>query len=249
MVRKRRVEIRDVLADPHERRELMIRTIIATQAREGIDVTREQAERAYETIQEELRQAEVDEPHYMRRNDEQSLAAAEKGFKRFHSRNKLQPVYPFHRKDSAVFQLDSVDWPDQVGLVGEAMRTLYESDKWSKLGKTTQYFHDHDKRIVRFGVSLDEDSSLEPLLLPYEWPEEVMLIGECIGFVVRPISTDEITEGVMRGKNILVASPDGWVDRRKPNRVFLAIINLDGGGVEAVIDGPNLRITPHGIEG
>jgi hypothetical protein len=53
----------------------------------------------------------------------------------------------------------------------------------------------------------------------------------------------------MKGKNILVASPDGWIDPKKPNRVFLAIINLDGGGVEGIIDGGNLRITAHGIEG
>jgi len=76
-----------------------------------------------------------------------------------------------------------------------------------------------------------------------------MLIGECIGFVIRPEDTGEITEGVMKGKNILVASPDGWVNPKKPNRVFLAIINLNGGGVEGIIDGPNLRLTPHGIEG
>jgi hypothetical protein len=31
--------------------------------------------------------------------------------------------------------------------------------------------------------------------------------------------------------------------------VFLAIINLSGGGVEGIIDGGNLRITSHGIEG
>jgi hypothetical protein len=43
-----RVNIRKILSDPSQRRELIVRVIIATQAREGIDTTREQAERAYE---------------------------------------------------------------------------------------------------------------------------------------------------------------------------------------------------------
>jgi hypothetical protein len=44
----RRVNIKEILSDPGLRRELFIRLIIATQAREGIETTWEQAERAYE---------------------------------------------------------------------------------------------------------------------------------------------------------------------------------------------------------
>lgn len=50
-----RVDIRKILADPQARRELMVRVIIATQAREGITTTREQAERAYDAVQAERR--------------------------------------------------------------------------------------------------------------------------------------------------------------------------------------------------
>jgi hypothetical protein len=46
----RRVDIKAILADPALRRELMVRTIIAIQAREGIITTREQAEAAYDTV-------------------------------------------------------------------------------------------------------------------------------------------------------------------------------------------------------
>lgn len=45
-----RIDIRALLADPVLRRELMVRVIIATQAREGIVTTREQAEAAYDAI-------------------------------------------------------------------------------------------------------------------------------------------------------------------------------------------------------
>lgn len=47
MASRRRVDLRGILSDPDLRRELMVPTIQATQAREGIETSREQAERAY----------------------------------------------------------------------------------------------------------------------------------------------------------------------------------------------------------
>lgn len=46
----KKLDIKTILRDPRQRRELMVNTIIATQAREGIDTTREQAEAAYDAI-------------------------------------------------------------------------------------------------------------------------------------------------------------------------------------------------------
>lgn len=45
-----RVDIRKILANPILRKRLMVRTIIALQAREGIETTVEQATRAYEKV-------------------------------------------------------------------------------------------------------------------------------------------------------------------------------------------------------
>lgn len=50
-----RVNIRAILADPKLRKELMVQTIIATQAREGIDTTRDQAAQAYEKVRREVK--------------------------------------------------------------------------------------------------------------------------------------------------------------------------------------------------
>lgn len=50
---RRRVDIKAILADPALRRRLAVRCIIATQAREGIVTTREQAERAYDKVRAE----------------------------------------------------------------------------------------------------------------------------------------------------------------------------------------------------
>lgn len=44
----KRVDIRAILRDPVQRRRLLVNAIIATQAREGITTTREQAEAAYD---------------------------------------------------------------------------------------------------------------------------------------------------------------------------------------------------------
>mgnify|MGYP006919328923 CR=1 FL=1 len=46
----RRVDIKAILADPVQRKEMMVRTIIAIQAREGIMTTLEQAEAAYDKV-------------------------------------------------------------------------------------------------------------------------------------------------------------------------------------------------------
>lgn len=47
----KRVDIKAILRNPVQRRDLMIRCIIAIQAREGITTTPEQAARAYDLVQ------------------------------------------------------------------------------------------------------------------------------------------------------------------------------------------------------
>jgi Flp pilus assembly protein TadB len=48
-----RVDIKAILADPVKRRDMTVRTCIALQARAGIETTREQMEKAYDTVQAE----------------------------------------------------------------------------------------------------------------------------------------------------------------------------------------------------
>lgn len=59
MAKRHRVDIKGILSDPCLRRKLMVEVIIATQAREGIETTREQAENAYDRVQEEKRRSSV----------------------------------------------------------------------------------------------------------------------------------------------------------------------------------------------
>ena len=60
MARNERVNLKAILADPDLRRKLMVGTIQATQAREGIETTTEQAERAYYVVTEGERTAFFD---------------------------------------------------------------------------------------------------------------------------------------------------------------------------------------------
>ena len=48
----KRLNVKAILADTDLRRKLMVATIQATQAREGIDTSREQADRAYYVVTE-----------------------------------------------------------------------------------------------------------------------------------------------------------------------------------------------------
>jgi len=59
-VANRRIDVRAILADPDLRRKLMVSTIQATQAREGIETSREQADRAYHVVTELERAAFFD---------------------------------------------------------------------------------------------------------------------------------------------------------------------------------------------
>src|SRR5687767_11185155 len=52
MASNRRVDIKRILSDPALRRKLMVETIQATQAREGIETTEEQADKAYYIVTE-----------------------------------------------------------------------------------------------------------------------------------------------------------------------------------------------------
>ena len=51
-----RVDLKAILRDPVQRRRLLVRCIIATQAREGVKTTQAQAEAAYDKVLKECRE-------------------------------------------------------------------------------------------------------------------------------------------------------------------------------------------------
>jgi len=70
MAVNRRVDIKKILADPDLRRKLMVSTIQATQAREGIETTKKQADRAYYVVTEGERAAFFDLARFQGRKKE-----------------------------------------------------------------------------------------------------------------------------------------------------------------------------------
>lgn len=50
-----RIDIRTIMAQPAQRRELAVETLIAIQAREGIETTHAQAEAAYDKVRAAVR--------------------------------------------------------------------------------------------------------------------------------------------------------------------------------------------------
>jgi len=69
----RRVDLRAILADGDLRRELMVPTLQATQAREGIETTRDQAERAYYVVNEADKAAFFDLAEFRGKPDRREL--------------------------------------------------------------------------------------------------------------------------------------------------------------------------------
>lgn len=183
--------------------------------------------------------------------------AARKTFKAFHARDP-EPVYPFDAEPNPEFDID-VQFPDFV-CVGRAVRVLYDSDKWNEVGDVVGYYHTHgpdDGDLVFSGGNKVQLYAPKPYFqnftmckFPVKWPDEIVPLGGCSGWVAEPKNSKDgkLFEGKCKNA-VLYCSPYGWVSRREPLRVFLAVIELDTGVVEAIINGPGLIVTPDGIEG
>ena len=59
---QRRVDVKGILADPKKRRKLMTGVISATQARESIETTQEQADDAYDAARAAIAKAKGEKP-------------------------------------------------------------------------------------------------------------------------------------------------------------------------------------------
>ena len=115
----RRVDIKKILASADLRRELMIPTLQATQAREGIDTSREQAERAYHVVTETERPAFFDlQPFKGRRGEperrELAFVQALKG-------HGVRVRFDVARRDFGAIDGSPLDYRS-VGLVAHIFR-------------------------------------------------------------------------------------------------------------------------------
>ncbi len=152
MGRTRRVDIRGILADPDLRRELMVPTLQATQAREGIETTREQAERAYYVVTEAERTAFFDLERFRG-------GRAEEDRRNEMFVRALRDEVPDTRLDVARRDFQSIDGSPlayrRVGLVAHLFRdnpALEPAFAVARQGLSTA----DDSRFVRFHWEVEE---------------------------------------------------------------------------------------------
>jgi len=185
------------------------------------------------------------------------MSRAKDTFETFHKRD-IEPVYPFNHYKNALITFD-IGLPNIVH-VGKAVRVLYDSDKWNDVGDVTGYYHDHGpddgdhvfspKNLVKLYAPKKYFPRKKTVKLPVKWPKELVLLGGCDGWVARE-ATAKPHEVIKADTDdcILVCSPFGWLSKKDEKQVFLAVIEVSTGYLEALIHGPGLRVTAAGITG
>lgn len=130
MTRRKRFDIKRILADPDLRRKLMVPTIQAAQAREGIKTTREQANRAYYVVTEGERATFFDLSTFRGENHEPDRR--EETF--VHSIHKLDSEirYDVARRDFASISGAPLDYK-RIGLVAHIFKDSPSLDpSWAR---------------------------------------------------------------------------------------------------------------------
>lgn len=167
-------------------------------------------------------------------------SGARKAFETFHDKPAGEPVHPLENAEDGEWAMDVV--LPSMKPAGRATRVMYRSDKWHTPGSTVDYYHDHPAHGVRLWLPAPRGQRF-----PYKWPDAVAVLGVCTAWYHDP-GNGAVQETKPKGC-ILVASPYGHVDATAPQRIFLAAVERRTGRVLALIDGPSLRLTAHGIEG
>ena len=136
-VKSRRVNVKAILADPDLRRKLMVPVVQATQAREGIDTTTEQADRAYHVVTETEKTAFFSLAQF--RSTRGGPDSREEAFVRG-IRNGTEPVrFDVARRDFAAIEGAPLAYR-RVGLVAHVFReALALEPEWAiaRQGKAT----------------------------------------------------------------------------------------------------------------
>lgn len=172
----------------------------------------------------------------------------------------------FHKKRPLrVVELDA-DLPRMVVPVGQAISTMYRTDKWKPDGKDEDYKHVHDpeddgpREEYRLGegVFLYEPASeakrslfdgeklptARAQRLPRRPYKAWALLGYCLGLFVQRLDNETHYSTHPRG-TYLFASPDG-----RMLMLFSPDLQPDGSsGVLAVLAGANLDVIDDGIVG
>jgi len=146
MAKSKRVNLKKILADADLRRKLMVSTIQATQAREGIDTSKEQADRAYYVVTEGEKTAFFDLMPFQASKKAESDKRHEM-FVQILNKNAANIRFDVPRRDFSAIEGSPLAY-QRVGLVSHIFRDNLSLDPgWSVAaqGVATAY----DSRFVR----------------------------------------------------------------------------------------------------
>ena len=184
----------------------------------------------------------------------------DKAIKRYHT---------FHEKDPHWIVELPHDLPTRVVPIGDALATMYVTDKWKRDGDDVEYKHRHGtteekwyavgegvivyepeseakKSVVVDGRGRKEPAPLieKARRLPVHAPKALVRLGYSLGFFVRRFGSQTIEECNPRGCD-LYCSPSGDL---------LAVYSPDkqpdgSSGFLAIMCGGKLRVIADGIDG
>lgn len=175
----------------------------------------------------------------------------------FHAKRPLRSVELKH------------DLPTSWVCVGQAISTMYRTDKWHDDGDDEDYKHVHDhsdgkeytfgKGVLVYeparearrsvvddgrGRKVRSNPDAEPEPLPVPEPKALTLLGYCLGIFVRRFDDEEVYELNPRGC-YLFCSPTGDL-----LALYSPMKQPDGSsGFLAVLAGGKLRVVEDGIDG
>lgn len=182
------------------------------------------------------------------------LDSAMDRYETFHAKRPLRIVELEH------------DLPSKLVPVGEAVSTMYRTDKWHDDGNDEDYKHVHDKgedkrydfgdgvvvyepatEIAKSRVNgrrVSANRHEKAVTLPVGKPKALPLLGYCLGFFVRRYDDGKIYEVNPRG-SYLFCSPTGNM-----LAVYSPEKQSDGSrGFLALMAGGKLRVLKDGIDG
>jgi len=154
MAKNKRVNVKAILADPDLRRKLMVSTIQATQAREGIDTTEEQADRAYYIVSEGEKVAFFNLEMF--RSGKDALDRRRDAFVQAVGGKEKRTRFDVARRDFAIIEGAPLAY-SRIGVVAHLFRDhvpVCPSIGETKIGHQTF----NDDRFVRMWWEVDPDS-------------------------------------------------------------------------------------------
>lgn len=148
----------------------------------------------------------------------------------------------FHKKPEPRELIDvHIEWPAAWEYAGEAVTTYYNSDKWSRDGKFTRYYHDHEGHRISIWhpAGMFDWTKKSPKPPRFTPPAAVAVLGFSLGVDVKRHDTGKTQHASPEREARLVASPD---------RHLLWIVEPSN-GIVAMIAGPGLKVEGRGIVG